>query len=321
MSLRFTTVANSQITRILRNEHVFIFYDKSNIYSFISCFLINRYFELSNQLQNIHLIPVSNPDDIYINRYKFNKELKNGNIIFLDCGIQEKVISFYIGFVKRIMVIDDQESSYKVTYKALLDSLYSKESKRKVTFTHTDGFCSPCGVWQLLTNDEPIEEIYAIQELYKRDKRHLGLNDFDLIAPSMVGHNFEELETFLFKTLKDINVFKKCFGTVNYLLKNLYSNCLKNSFALKVNNLKALCINLSESDDRVLNYLLNTNGPPIDSDVLISFTQLEKLTKIIVTTKNKKLDLLSIFAKHKPIGDSDRIYFYSKKPFLQTFKQ
>jgi hypothetical protein len=319
MNLRFTTVANSEITKILRNEHVFIFYDKNNIYSFISCFLINRYFELSNQLQNIHFIPINNPYDIYINRFKFNSELEKGNIIFIDCGITKQVISFYIHRVKRIIVIDDQESSYKVTYKALVDSLYSKESKRKVTFTHTDGFCSPCGVWQLITGDEPIPQIYEIQELYKRHKKFIDLNDFDLLVPTMVGCNFEELENFLFNTIKDISVFKKCFSIVSCSLKNLYSNCLKNSFALKINNLKALCINLNESDDRVLNYLV-ANNSPLDNDVVVSFTQLEKLTKIIVTTKNIKLDLLSIFSKYNPIGDSDRIYFYSKKPFLQTFK-
>lgn len=320
MGFRFNTEADSDITRILRNEHVYIFYNRSNIYSLISCFFIYKYFEQAQQLEKIHLIQINKPGDIYINIYKFNKELENGNLIFLDCDIRKDIISFYIGFVKRIIIIDDYESSYKVTLNALVESLYSKESKRKVTFTHTPGYCSPCSVWHLLTKDEPVAELLKLQDLYRFKKNNLGLSDYDLVVPSMVGRTFDEIEKFLFKSLNDLTVFKKCFSVVNYVLQNLYNNCLKNSFPLKIKDLKAICINLSENDDRALNYLSQVNSVKLDCDLVITFTQQDNLYKYIITTNNNKLDLLKVFEKLKPIGDSNKIHFYSKKQIMELFK-
>lgn len=317
----YKTIVNTEITRILRNEHIYVFYNRNNIYSFISCYLIYKFFEQAQQLDKFHLVPVLSPSDLYINRYKEYKDLENGNFIFLDCDITRQVITHYISHVKRIIIIDDYQSSYKVAFDYIEKSIYSNENKKKITFIHTENNCSVVSVWRKITSDEMPDPIVQIGLLYKNEKNSTSLSDYDFTASTLINNSFDKVEDYLFTTLKTLKSLKGFYSITHHQYMVMAKICLTNSYALNVLGLKAICVNVDEYNGRVLNYFYKMNNLDLDGDILITYSESEDLTKVIVNTRNNKLNLLELFSKYSPIGNSDKIHFYTRKSFKGIFKK
>lgn len=316
----YKTTTSSVITKISRKDNIFLFYNPLDLQSYIAALIIFRYFQNENQTDKIILVPSTNSSDLFIDRKAVWGKLSNSVLIFINSDITKALISNYIMFVKNIIVIDSYSSSYKGVKKAIEESIYSKVNKEKISFTYAPGACTPLAAWRLVTLDDVPNFIEVLQGLYVGERRNDPFNDYDLTVFTNTKSTFYDLQEYIESdSLEKSNSLKDLFIASSYAIRNAITTAYRDSFKINVKEYKAICINCSEEDNRAINFVCLQN-PDFANSLLILFSRSLDGFKVFVKTADPKIDLLELFKKYYPVGNTDSIKFYCKDFFFKGIR-
>jgi len=302
----------THLHHITRSSKTILFYKKLNIFSFLSAYVFYEWFKKHGMLEQLELIPVVHPKDIYIHSSVF----KNNHVIFIDIDITKKTIKHFIVHSKTMEFFDNKRST-EIIKEYLVNSILPKELLAKANFYNHSKTSVLYVVYRAITKDD-YPKVFTDLEEFSYDKFTNKVTDYNLRLPAIIGNNFDIVDNFV---RNDAHLaYKATLNSrivVGYLTDQALTTVYNNSYACDYNNYKAAVINNTISNSMfIIAVMLSVEH----IDFAICYEKIGNIFNYKIVTRNKNIDLIKLFKKYEPIGYTDCVWFSTNNQILSKYK-
>lgn len=301
------------LQHITRSRKTIVFYKKLNVFSFLSAYVIYEWFKKHAMLNQLVLMPVVRPNDVYIQTSVF----KNNHVIFIDVDVTKKTIKHFIVHSTTMDFFDNKRST-DIIKEYLAHSILPKELLEKANFYNHSKTSVLYVVYRAITKDD-YPKVFTDLEEFSYDKFTYEINDYILRLPAIVGNAFDVVDEFVrtdaheaYKQLKNNRT------AVGYLADQALTTVYSNSYACDYKGYKVAVINNSISNSMfIMAVMLSVKH----TDFAICYERIANIFNYKIVTKNKDIDLIKLFRKYEPIGDTDCVWFNTNQSILTKYKK
>lgn len=313
------TGIDKYISKITRNDHVYVFHDDS-VTAIVSCLLFKLYFEKHGMLDKLHFVTTYSESDIKYNNGSF--------IFFLNVGLSIYSLIRASSRNKRVFIIDSTYSTNNVLADKLRNSkLPNKDNITLITSgtPSQNGICvKTAWMFNVKVNDNDYSEILLFRILDRCE--NTVTKDSRLVVRSLFSLQWttEILDDLVVNSKLDEIVdpestsFLDDGGYYENRYKFVFNQCKALVSAYDFNGLKMVTANLPRGC------------------ICDIFTIYDDLAKLFVTyevlhdghyryeilTSNDNLNLLNTFALFNPHGHQSYVRFVTNKNvFNRTTKR
>ena len=301
---------------INRTNKVYVFYKKLDIYGFLSVYLITRWFEKHQMQSNLHLIPVLNEDDLYLNRKKHYKELKDSIMIFIDTDFTDLTAIYYAYLAKRIELIDNKESVQLLKDNKI--KIPGVNLNAKLTFYHNKNISPLYVTYRALTDDDYPNSFLPLEELHK-SIFNPDVSDYNLKLPGLFGNKFSDVDEFILNNKEKVFLFlREQRNIVGVLVEQAMSLAFNSAVGYNIGNTRILELNIPLSISMIPLAILNSEK---DVHYAVCYEIIDKEYFYKITTNFSKINLLALYKKYRPHGNKNSIWFKTNKSIDGKFKE
>lgn len=299
---------------ITRNDRVYVFYKKLDIFGFLSAYVFHKWFEKYTMSSSLVLIPIGKDGLDKHHLKSLESDYNKTIVIFIDIDLTYKDILEYAAVSKKIDIIDNKESTVFASQK-YARLLIPSSDKEKVRFLNKTNNSILYVTYKSLTNDDYPDEFIDLEE-FSYDKFTTSISDYHLRLPQLYGNNFEAVDLF-FKD-KQINLFRQLKtgkAAVGFATSQAVDVCYNSSYICKFNNRVFNVVNFSPMYSLFVLSILNSESK---IDVSLTYEEVAGDYYYKATTRKQDINLFEVFEDYEVFGDKDCVWFKTKDDILNN---
>lgn len=302
---------------ITRNDIVYLFYRKLDIFGFLSAYVFNKWFEKHNMLTSLVLVPLDKEGIKKEYLKNIESDYEKSIAIFVDVDLTCNDLLKYAKVAKRIEVIDNKDSTIVAIQQYFGLTTNSESNKKKLRLMNKLDSSVLYVVYNSLTTDKYPDEFIDLED-FSYEHLSTDINDYYLKLPQLYGSNFESVDTVIkekqfaiYRGLKDSR------SAVSFVTTQAIDVCYNSSYICKYKDKVLNVANYPPTYSLVILNILNSK-PEIDIALVYEEVAGEYYYKAL--TRKQNIDLLKVFSDYDVFGYKNRIWFKTQDDILTNIE-
>lgn len=301
------------LNKITRNDTVYVFYKRLNIFGFLSAYIIQKWFEKHDMMKNFNLIPVLNDRDMFEKSNSLNSDKGTMYVFLVDVDVSPLFLINFFTKNTNVLIFDNKKSTTSFTNKL------PKAFAGKVKYFAKNNYNTLKLVFRTLYSDPYPNEFAALDDIKNIEEITSQLTDYHLCLPGLFGNSFKDVDEF-FAMKKHLVTLERKDKTdavccmIEQATEIVYSGC-------DIYKLGEFNVGVINAPGRISRFIFPIVLSNMTADICVCYSILNGVYSYKIKTVKPSNNLMSIFSKFKPFGDPNFIWFTSSKKINDIFKK